>query len=56
MLEYSVKEIYYINGPDNLPPPLSKDDEDQKKVGKECIILGLFSCIIAVIIGMLVIS
>ena len=35
---------------------LSKDDEDQKKVGKECIILGLFSCIIAVIIGMLVIS
>lgn len=34
---------------------LSKDDEEQKQVGKECIVLGIFSCTIAVIITMLVI-
>ena len=34
---------------------LSKDDEEQKQVGKECIILGIFSCTIAIIITMLVI-
>lgn len=34
---------------------LSKDDEEQKQVGKECIVLGVFSCTIAVIVLMLVI-
>ena len=34
---------------------LTKDDEEQKQVGKECIIWGIFSCTIAVIITMLVI-
>ena len=34
---------------------LSKDDEEQRQVGKECIVLGLFSSIIAIIVTMLVI-
>ena len=25
----SAKGIFYINGPDNLPPPLSKDEEEK---------------------------
>lgn len=34
---------------------LSKDDGEQKQVGKECIVLGVFSCVLATIILMLVI-
>ena len=27
--KYFCKEIFYINGPDNLPPPLSKQEEEE---------------------------
>ena len=27
--EKSAKNIFYINGPENLPPPLSKDEEEK---------------------------
>lgn len=27
--KYFYKEIFYINGPDNLPPPLSKQEEEE---------------------------
>ncbi len=29
MLKYFCKEMFYINGPDNLPPPLSKENEEK---------------------------
>ena len=29
------KEIYYINGPETLPPPLDKKEESEKKIEKE---------------------
>ena len=29
LLKHFSKEIFYINGPDNLPPPLSKEEEEK---------------------------
>ena len=29
LLKYFSKSIFYINGPDNLPPPLSKEEEEK---------------------------
>ena len=29
VLKYLSKELFYINGPDNLPPPLSKEEEER---------------------------
>lgn len=30
LLKHFCRELYYINGPDNLPPPLSKDEEEKE--------------------------
>lgn len=29
LIKYFSKSIFYINGPDNLPPPLSKEEEEE---------------------------
>ena len=33
LLKFFSKPLFYINGPDNLPPPLSKEEEEEAFLG-----------------------